>query len=116
MTKGKGNVFAFSFSSEGFEAIVNLSEIDQAGIIAKMGEESPSETVNGVLNMLSIRARFNQNRQMEIWLLKFDDGITEESLWEQCQSDPQSMATLAREHGEAVFSEYVKNKATNVIS
>ena len=110
-----GNVFAFSFSSEGFEAIVNLSEIDQASIMAKMGDNEPRETVNGVLNMLSMRARFNQARQMEVWLLKFDESIEEATLWEQCQSDPQAMATLARENGEKVFSDYQKNKSSKVI-
>lgn len=106
-----GTVFAFSFSNEGFEAIINLTQIDEEYVLAKMRDDKLPQSVSSLLNMLSIRARANAQRQMEVWLLKFDEDITEDMLMEMAEDDPQSMADLARREGTSVYgAEYHKQK------
>jgi hypothetical protein len=92
-----GNVFLFSFDENAFESIVNLTAIDETFLMAKMGdEEKMPKSVNSILTMVSMRARFNEHRRMEVWLLKLSDEFTEEGLWEWSQEDPQAVADLAR--------------------
>jgi len=91
-----GNVFMFSFSQEGFESIVNLTEIDKAYVMAKISDEKTPQSVASILNMVSLRAKFNEQRRMEVWLVKLDNEFTEESLWAWAEEEPQAVANLAR--------------------
>jgi hypothetical protein len=96
------NVFVFSFSQLGVEAIVNLSAIDEKYVLAKMGDQQLPQSVNSILSMMSIRARYNNQRRMEVWLLKLDDDFTEEELLALADDDPQQIADMAR-MGEVVY-------------
>ena len=49
-----------------------------------------------------VRARFNEQRKMEVWLVKLGEEFTEEGLLAWADEDPQGVADLAR-MGEAVF-------------
>jgi len=109
-----GNVFVFSFSREGWEAIVNLTEIDEQSVMAKMCDETPNQTPDSILSMMKFRAQYNQNRGMEVWLVKLDESFTEEGLLEWAEEDPQAVADLAR-MGEPVYSNY-KTKSKDVIT
>lgn len=110
-----GNVFVFSFSNEGFESIVNLTEIDQAAIMSKLAGKQATTSVSSILNMMSIRARYNGERQMEVWLLKLSDDFTEEELTAWAAESPQEVADLARANGEAVYGAHY-HKTSKVIS
>jgi len=106
------NVFMFSFDENSFEAIVNLAAIDETFILAKMGDEAKMpQSVNSILSMVSIRARFNEHRRMEVWLVKLDDEFTEEGLWEWSQEDPHAVADLARMGQHFAGSNGLKRKA-----
>jgi len=97
-----GNVFVFSFSNEGFEAIVNLTEIDQRNIMEKMAGEKTTETVSSILSMMQLRARYNEARRMEVWLLKLSEEFTAEDLESWAEEDPQAVADFARQ-GEPLY-------------
>lgn len=101
-------IFALSFSREGFEAIIDLTEIDTAYVLAKMTGETTPQSVGNLLGMLSLRARFNQERDMEVWLIKTSEDITLKDLEDLEKEDPQALANLARQ-GEAVFSSKRRN-------
>jgi hypothetical protein len=102
-----GNVFVFSFSREGFEAIVNLTAIDQEYVMAKMADETSPRDVSNILNMMVLRARYNEHRGMEVWLVKLDEEVSEEELLQMAEDDPQAAANLAR-MGECLY----RKKAT----
>lgn len=103
------NVFVFSFSREGFEAIVNLTILDQEYLMAKMAGEKLPQSPGSVINMMKLRAQFNQQREMEVWVLKLDDSFTEEDLNEWAEKDPQAVADFAR-LGENVFGAKAKRQ------
>ena len=102
MERVGGNVFVFSFSTQGIEAIVNLTQIDEAHILSKIAGDQESRSVNSILTMMQLRAQFNQHRNMEVWLVKLDESFTEESLIKLGQDDPQAIADLGR-MGESVY-------------
>jgi hypothetical protein len=91
-----GNVFAFSFSAEGFEAIVNLTEIDQTYVMAKIADEKLPQSVNSIISQMELRAKFNQERKMEVWLVKLSHDFDEKGLLEMARDDPQAVADIAR--------------------
>jgi hypothetical protein len=89
-------IFAIAFARDGLECIVDLSQIDQTYLLAKMANETPlPESVNQVLHMLKIRAQFNQQRNMEVWLVKTSD-LSEDDLKYLGETDPQGLADFAR--------------------
>lgn len=97
------NVFVFSFCQNGFEAIVNLTEIDQQDLLNVMAGSTKKSSVNSILTMMKVRAKFNEHRRMEVWLAKLDSSFTEESLLKWADEDPQAVANLAR-MGEKVYA------------
>lgn len=105
----EGTVFAFSFSQEGFEAVVNLTEIDEQCVMAKLADENPPTSVNNILNMMTMRAQFNEHRRMEVWLAKLDSSFTEQELLTWANKDPQAVADLAR-MGECLFGDRRKER------
>jgi hypothetical protein len=102
MERVSGNVFVLSFSAEGIEAIVNLTAIDEEYVMSKIAGGTESRSVNSILSMMSVRAQFNQQRKMEVWLVKLDESYTEESLVQLGKDDPQAIADLGR-MGENVY-------------
>lgn len=102
--------FIFVFSEEGFECIVNLSKIDEKYVLAKLADEKLPTSVGHIVHMMEIRARYNQERKMEVWALQATDGITEDDLWAWAKTDPQDLAEKLRDRGVSVFSTYSKNK------
>jgi hypothetical protein len=108
-----GNVFVISFSVEGIEAIVNLTYIDSQYIMAKMTDSDLPRNVDSILHMMSLRAQFNQQRKMEVWLVKLDESWTEEYLIELGREDPQAIADLGR-MGENIYGKS-RTSTRNVI-
>jgi hypothetical protein len=104
-----GNVFVFSFSQLGFEAIVNLTLIDEAYVLAKMGDEITGRSVHDIIYMMEMRARFNPQRKMEVWLVKLSEEFTQEELLDWADEDPQAVADMAR-MGKSVFGGGVKHE------
>jgi hypothetical protein len=69
-------------------------------------------SVNSILSMMEVRARFNEHRKMEVWLVKLSEDFDEKGLLEWADKDPQGVADLAR-MGESVYGGKVRQ---NVIS
>jgi endonuclease/exonuclease/phosphatase (EEP) superfamily protein YafD len=103
------NVFVFSFSEQGIEAIVNLSAIDEEYVLAKMGDKRLPQSVSSIISMMTVRAQFNQQRRMEVWLLKLNDDFTEDELLAIADEDPQQIADMAR-MGEVVYQCNTENR------
>lgn len=103
--------FIFAFSEEGFESIINLTAMDMAFIQAKMADEKLPQQPGNLVHMLELRARYNAQRKMEVWVLGVDQGLTEEDLWGWAENDPQSLANALRERGHAIYgAEYHSKK------
>jgi hypothetical protein len=98
-----GSVFCFAWSEEGFECVINLTDIDKQCVMAKIADKPMPQTVSSILHMQTIRARANEHRRMEVWLLKLnDEDETEASLTAWSENEPQSLVNMVREHGECI--------------
>ena len=103
------NAYIFSWNMYGIEAIVPITqyeEYDHLKTIAKLkGEDIGDNPLKQILFGLKIRARYNTHRNYEIYAIECEPNITEESLWEMWDKNPQGMANLAREKGINLLDE-----------
>lgn len=96
--------YVFAFDMNGFESIVNLTEVDEKHIAAKLADEVVPQDASSIVQFLTLRARFNQERRLEVWALGVDDGITENDLWAWAENDPQDLADKLRSRGHKIFA------------
>ena len=106
MTK---NAYVFSWDCRGVEAIVPISEYedwDTAQAFAVLeGKRTKSNPVDGIVERLTLRARFNPQRYYEIYALDCDPSFTPEvwsNLWD---TEPQQCADMIRKRGVKLYGE-----------
>lgn len=97
------NAYLFMWNQFGIEAIVPITQyenqykLDMWEIIK--GNEPGKNPLDDIMSMMLLRARFNPDRNYEIYAIDCDEDITEEywaSLWD---NNPQIAADLIREKG-----------------
>lgn len=95
-------VFAV-WSNEGFESIVNISEIEADMLNAELtGEPFNGRHPTQFLNNAILRARYNPQRAYEIY--GFESTCDFSSLRELTLTDPQLLVNAIREVGHCFFS------------
>jgi hypothetical protein len=112
--------FLTMFDCLGFECLINVSEEkekydkecdDHTWKILQGDDKAKHPSVNVPLNKMILRARFNEQRNPEIWA--FTSTVDEESLNELMETDPQMLANLIRGCGKCLFG-YEKQKSVIV--
>ena len=98
----RSNKFICSFDCNGFECIVDVTSWEKQSLLDSIaGEQLRPAPVN--LNHLMLRARFNQHRNPEIYSFTTTEDLTEESLWEFAEENPQALADLIRKNGNHLY-------------
>lgn len=94
--------FVVMWDMYGLECVVPVP--NQADItFALLKNEKPPELPN-VLHM-SLRARYNTQRQYEIYIVTADPSIGEDDLRYMFEVDPQHAADLIRQRGHCYYSD-----------
>ena len=103
------NAFIFSWDNLGIESIVPISQyetIDRDNTMRILREQRiVRNPINGVLQMLLLRARFNPQRHYEIYAIDCDPSLDEKFWREQWDEFPQETAELIRERGHKLYSD-----------
>ena len=103
------NAFIFSWDQLGIESIVPITQyerIDRDNTMRILREEKTVRSpLNGIIQMLLMRARFNTQRHYEIYAIDCDESLDEEFWREQWEVDPQGTAELIRERGHKLHSD-----------
>jgi len=103
------NAFIFSWDNLGIESIVPISQyetIDRDNTMRILREQQTVRNpINGVLQMLLLRARFNPQRHYEIYAIDCDPSLDEKFWREQWDEFPQETAELIRERGHKLYSD-----------
>ena len=123
--------YIVSWCSEGLEGIVPVTEIEEQykdaeknyawrllesadpGSVQK--ERTASDELNSIVQMMILRARFNPQRNYEIYMLRAVAGITEEDLREMFEQTPQAAADLIRERGTKLYSDRAQPNRTRIV-
>lgn len=97
------NIFMMVFTMNGFESIVDMTAVQEQNVLDKLADAPSKTTINSILNVASLRARFNQEIRMEVWLLKVSEDLTKDIFEDMAKDSPQELANLLRENGTCVF-------------
>ena len=105
------NAFLFMWDMYGIESIIPISKYeiwDQTqlmeilkGTQTKAGPNPISSTIFG----MTMRARFNTQRQYEIYAIDCDESFTEDRWDQMWKDDPQFCADIIREKGIKIHSD-----------
>ena len=106
-----------SWDNTGLEGVVEVDydalDLEQqnrvASILSNPKGRDPgnplNEKLSSTLSMMKLRARYNNQRHYEIYLVPVSDGITEQNIRDLFESTPQAAADLMRERGTQLYSE-----------
>ena len=95
-------VFICYWDCNGFECIVDITSWENQSLLNTIaGKPLKKSPVN--LNALTMRARFNPQRNPEIWTFNTDYKMTEDTLWQYADENPQALVDLIRQKGKKIY-------------
>lgn len=103
------NAFIFSWDCLGVEAIIPITKyemIDKINLINILSEKKTVESpVGTIIYNLTMRARFNPQRNYEIYAIDCSKEL-DAAFWKaKWEDDPQFCADLIREKGLKIYSD-----------
>lgn len=114
----KQNVFILSWDCNGLECCRDITQLvgdsnrfekDSLFDRIKNPEDEPVngplQEISKFLHYLQMRARFNPQRNYEIYMVHTNEGITEKYLTEMFNTNPQESADLVRVKGVKLYSD-----------
>ena len=108
------HTYLLSWDCLGLEACINISDIDKEIMwdsLKDTGDNSNQgrpQSVGSIVNMLQLRARYNNQRFYEIYVVDTDDTVTADDLKSMFDNDPQGSADLIRQRGRVLYSDRQK--------
>lgn len=113
------NAYIFAWDNTGIEAVIPITQYEQVDRDNTMrilnDEPVVRNPLNGILQMLILRAKANSQRHYEIYSVDCIVELDEEYWKEAWESDPQGCADLVRERGVKLYSDRA-DKSKQVIS
>jgi hypothetical protein len=116
--------YLLSWDCNGLESAIEITEVEKqveqaekerawkilsdpnATDPGNLGGKKLYDMVHGIL----LRARFNPQRNYEVYLVTCAPGITKDTLVKQFEENPQGMADLIRERGTKLYSDRATTK------
>lgn len=108
------HTYLLSWDCLGLEACINISDIDKEIMwdsLKDTGNDSHQgrpQSVGSIVSMLQLRARYNNQRFYEIYVVDTDDTVTADDLKSMFDDDPQGSAELIRQRGRVLYSDRQK--------
>lgn len=108
MTTSKSRVYICMWDENGFEVIKDCTKWERDTFLNTIaGKDLTPAPVN--LQAMTMRARFNPQRNYEIYTFNTVDEFDEESLWEIAEETPQTLVDLIREKGKKLYGATLGN-------
>lgn len=104
---------------EGIECVQDITEYQDWDTVNAFemlaGEQPKANPLNSQINAMRLRARFNSQRNYEIYAFTSTDDICEDSVKDWAVSDPQGFADWVRKnHGMCLFRDNAPQRAVIV--
>ena len=113
------NAYLVYWCSEGLESVVPISEyepIDIENTFRILNDEEPVRNpMNGIIQMMMLRARVNGQRHYELYAIDCVESITKEDLEQMFEDDPQAAADLIRSRGLKIFGERANTNKVKIV-
>lgn len=114
----KQNIFILSWDCNGLECCRDITELvgdanqfEKDSLFERIKNpdtepvNQPLKEVSNFLHYLQMRARFNPQRNYEIYMVHTVKGITEQDLTEMFNTNPQASADMVRVQGTKLYSD-----------
>lgn len=98
---GRNGIFAIMWDCYGLEAVVKIPDPADT-TFALLQNKKPPDLPN--LNMWALRARFNPERNYEIYVITATPGIEVDDIRKMFEANPQSAADTIRRIGDKFVS------------
>lgn len=92
----------------GLECLFNVTDWHKKKTWAVLKDESFDQGPS--IQMMMLRARVNSQRCYEIYSFNADDGVTEESIRNAFNENPQPIVEFIRKNGEKIYSDRSETK------
>jgi hypothetical protein len=103
---------------EGFECIIDISSYenwDQQQLIEILCDRPQRENpLNHLISNMKMRARFNPDRQYELYVFKSSVDVEKSQLDHWADHDPQSLADWIRSNGVKLYSDHHRSTAKRI--
>ena len=98
------------WDENGFEVIKDCTSWERDSLLNTLaGKELSKSPVN--LQAMTMRARFNPQRNYEIYTFNTTEDFEEEALWKIAEENPQTLVDLIREKGKRLYGASLGNTA-----
>ena len=113
------NAFIFAWDIHGIESIIPITEYEHHDKENTMrilkGEKIVRNPLNGIIQTLTLRARYNSQRHYEIYAIDCSKELDQEFWKKQWEEYPQETAELIRERGHKIHSDRLTINKTRII-
>ena len=100
----KSRVYICMWDENGFETLKDCSSWERESLLNTIaGKELSKPPVN--LQALTMRARFNPQRNYEIYTFNTTEELDEETLWRYADENPQALVDMIRDRGKRLYGE-----------
>lgn len=103
------NAFLLSWDCYGLESCVPITQyedLEKEALFDILNNKEPkANPLSQIVYRMTLRARFNPQRNYEIYAVDCDPSITEDSLVQLFENDPQAAAELIRAKGIKLYSD-----------
>lgn len=93
----------------GLECLIDTGELHKQYMWSVLTETPKPDVPN--LQMLILRAKMNSQRCYEIYSFNANDDLSEESIKQAFEINPQGMVDFIRTNGKKIFSDRTDKKA-----
>ena len=94
------------FDNLGFECVYNITALESEYVMAALADEQYQLPFN--LKAMKMRARFNGQRNPEIWFFNVSEDLTEEDVRAMAKESPQALADFIRANGKNIYGAVVE--------
>ena len=114
------NAYIFSWDMYGIETILPISRYEHweqeqlLSLIAHPDKEPARNPLTSIVQALLLRARFNSQRQYEIYAVECDESCDEEFWRNQWRDYPQETANIIRERGHKMYSDRINKEKVKI--
>lgn len=108
----KSKVYICMWDENGFEVLKDCSSWERQCLLDTLaGKKLKAAPVN--LNAMIMRARFNPQRNYEIWSFNTAEDLDEDRMWRYAENNPQALVDLIRVNGKKIY-ENTKNTEAKI--
>lgn len=90
------------WDENGFEVLKDCTSWERDSLLNTLADK-PLKPAPVNLQVMTIRARFNPQRNYEIWSFNTTEDLEEDALWNLAEEAPQALADMIRERGKCLY-------------